>query len=137
MARYWIVGTVFSIVAAAALYGSAALAKTATGPSVILLIVCLLAGFGIFRTISIAFAPDAAQEESPEPWRGTLATVGVLLVGLVALFLYIGTYVAGVFGVSGFLTLPAVLLTFLALILVVMLTGGKVEGEGERHDGTH
>lgn len=137
MTRYWVIGTIFSVIAAAALYGSAALAKTATGPSIILLIVCVLAGFGIFRTIASAFAPDAAQEESPDPWRGTLATVGVSLVGLVALLLYVGTYVAGTLGLTGFLTLPAVLLTFLALVLVVMLTGGKVEGEGERHDETH
>lgn len=137
MTRYWVIGTIFSVIVAAALYGSAALAKTETGPSVILLIVCVLAGFGIFRTIASAFAPNARQEESPDPWRGTLATAGISLVGLVAVLLYISTYVAGTLGLTGILTLPAVILTFLALVLVVMLTGGKVEGEGERHDETH
>ena len=98
----------------------------------VFLILSLLCGLGIFRVIADASTQD--PEETPNPWEKSKQTVGLALFGVVAVLLYVATYVAGTLGLTGFLTLPGVLLTFLALAVIVALTGGKVAGEGKRHD---
>ena len=132
MRKHWIIGSFTAVAGVAFLYAAAVVAAESSGASVVFLILSLLCGLGIFRVIADASAET--PDETPNPWEKSKQTIGLALFGVVAVLFYVSTYVAGTLGLTGFLTLPGVLLTFLALTALVALTGGKVEGEGKRHN---
>lgn len=132
MSKHWIIGALTTVAGIAFLYAAAVVSGQSLGASVVFLLLALLSGLGIFRVIADASANE--PEETPDPWGKSKPTLGLALFGVGAVLLYVGIYVAGTFGITGFLTIPGVLMTFLALIFIVALTGGKVKGEGERHN---
>lgn len=133
----WIIGTVLAVVALVLAYLASALGQG------LLLLLALVAVVGIFALITFATRPSAlaaaaatasaapvkAAYHDPDAFRGTGATLGVVLIGLVGLLVYISFYILGATAAQfvGWVIYLGLALTATMMVVVIILTAGKAD----------
>lgn len=131
--KYWVIGAVLTAIAAAALYASSASSVGGSNATTVLMLVAVVAVLGVFAVITngVGHKEEDTTDLTRNAWNRSGATIAVSLLGVVAVLGYVGVYAGSalLFNIFGYIIYVGVGLTFLALILILMLTGGKVEGE--------
>lgn len=131
--KNWVLGAVLTAIAAAALYGSSAASLAGSNAYAVLLIVTVVAVLGVFAVIANAVGHKAEDTSvlTRDAWNKTGVTLGVSLLGVVAVLCYVGMYAGSalLFSLFGYVIYFGVFMTFAMLVVVLMLTGGKVESD--------